>query len=135
VTHDQDEAMSLADRLAVMNRGRIEQVGTPRAVYERPASEFVARFMGETNWLAPGSPLAAQFQAPPDRPACFRPEAATISADGIPASVTHTIYLGNRTELHVETGAGEKLKLLSRDPIAAGETVRFHLRREDLIIF
>jgi ABC-type Fe3+/spermidine/putrescine transport system ATPase subunit len=76
VTHDQDEAMSLADRLAVMNRGRIEQIGTPREVYERPATEFVARFMGETNWLAPGSPLAAQLHAPPDRPACFRPEAA-----------------------------------------------------------
>jgi ABC-type sulfate/molybdate transport systems ATPase subunit len=67
VTHDQDEALSLASRLAVMNRGKIEQIGTPREVYERPASEFVARFMGETNWLAPGSPLAAQFQVPPGR--------------------------------------------------------------------
>jgi ABC-type Fe3+/spermidine/putrescine transport system ATPase subunit len=135
VTHDQDEAMSLADRLAVMNKGRVEQIGTPREVYERPASEFVARFMGETNWLAPGSPLAAQFDVPPDRPACFRPEVAALSTDGIPATVMRTIYLGNRTELQVETDAGEKLKLLSRNSVALGDTVRFHLRKEDLIIF
>jgi ABC-type Fe3+/spermidine/putrescine transport system ATPase subunit len=135
VTHDQDEAMSLADRVAVMNQGRIEQVGTPRQVYARPASEFVARFMGETNWLAPGSPLAAQFHAPPDRPSCFRPEAASLCADGIPVTVTRTIYLGNRTELQVETGTGEKLKLLSQENFAVGATIKFHLRQEDLIIF
>jgi ABC-type Fe3+/spermidine/putrescine transport system ATPase subunit len=135
VTHDQDEAMSLADRLAVMNRGRVEQIGTPREVYERPATEFVARFMGETNWLAPGSPLAAQFHAPPDRPACFRPEAAALATDGIPATVMRAVYLGNRTELQVETNTGEKLTLLSRDHVAVGDTVRFHLRKEDLIIF
>jgi ABC-type Fe3+/spermidine/putrescine transport system ATPase subunit len=135
VTHDQDEALSLASRLAVMNRGKIEQIGTPREVYERPASEFVARFMGETNWLAPGSPLAAQFQVPPGRPACFRPEAATLAADGIAATVRRTIYLGNRTELQVETAAGEKLTLLSRDARAVGDTVKFQLRREDLTVF
>jgi ABC-type Fe3+/spermidine/putrescine transport system ATPase subunit len=135
VTHDQDEAMSLADRLAVMNRGRVEQIGTPREVYERPATEFVARFMGETNWLAPGSPLAAQFHAPPGRPASFRPEAAVLAPDGIPATVKRTVYLGNRTELQVETEAGEKVTLLSRDHVAVGDTVRFHLRKEDLIIF
>jgi ABC-type Fe3+/spermidine/putrescine transport system ATPase subunit len=135
VTHDQDEALSLADRLAVMNRGRIEQIGTPREVYERPASEFVARFMGETNWLAPGSTLAAQFQVPPDRSACFRPEAAILAADGIPATVQRTVYLGHWTELQVETAAGEKLTLVTRDEVAVGKTVRFRLRREDLIVF
>jgi ABC-type Fe3+/spermidine/putrescine transport system ATPase subunit len=135
VTHDQDEALSLADRMAVMNRGRIEQIGTPREVYERPASEFVARFMGETNWLAPGSPLAAQFDVPPGRAACFRPEVAALSNDGIPATVRRSVYLGNRTELLVETEAGEKLILLSRDIFTVGATVKFQIRREDLTVF
>jgi len=51
VTHDQDEAMSLADRIIVMNRGRIEQQGAPDEIYSRPASAFVATFIGRTNWL------------------------------------------------------------------------------------
>jgi ABC-type Fe3+/spermidine/putrescine transport system ATPase subunit len=53
VTHDQEEALALSDRVAVMRDGRIEQLGTPREVYERPANAFVARFIGETN-LLPG---------------------------------------------------------------------------------
>lgn len=53
VTHDQEEAMNLSDRMAIMSRGRVEQIGTPSAVYERPANAFVARFLGEAN-LLPG---------------------------------------------------------------------------------
>src|SRR5437764_297138 len=52
VTHDQKEALSLADRMAVMREGLIEQIGDPRTVYRAPANRFVADFMGETNWLA-----------------------------------------------------------------------------------
>jgi ABC-type Fe3+/spermidine/putrescine transport system ATPase subunit len=134
VTHDQEEALSLADRLAVMNRGRIEQVGTPRELYDRPASEFVARFLGEINILAPGSALGAALQAPPDRQAAFRPEAASLSTqDGFEATVIRAIYLGSRTELRVETAAGENLKLWSRERFAPGEKVKFQLRKEDLI--
>ncbi len=51
VTHDQDEALSMSDRLAVMRSGRVEQIGTPQSLYERPATEFVARFMGASNVL------------------------------------------------------------------------------------
>ena len=51
VTHDQDKAMSLADRIVVMNRGRIEQDGTPDEIYARPKTHFVATFVGRTNWL------------------------------------------------------------------------------------
>src|SRR5260370_24706291 len=51
VTHDQKEALSLADRLAVMRDGAIEQLGDPRTVYRSPANRFVADFIGETNWL------------------------------------------------------------------------------------
>ena len=52
VTHDQDEAMSLADRIIVMNRGRIEQLGTPGEIYARPRTAFVASFIGRTNWFS-----------------------------------------------------------------------------------
>ncbi|HLI11848.1 MAG TPA: ABC transporter ATP-binding protein [Alphaproteobacteria bacterium] len=52
VTHDQEEAMNMSDRIAIMNRGRIEQIGPPREVYERPANGFVGRFLGEANLLA-----------------------------------------------------------------------------------
>ena len=52
VTHDQAEAMVIADRIAVMNRGKIEQVGTPREIYESPQSRFVATFIGQANCLA-----------------------------------------------------------------------------------
>jgi spermidine/putrescine transport system ATP-binding protein len=58
VTHDQEEALAMSDRLAVMNRGRIEQVGVPEEVYDRPATEFVAEFLGASN-LLPGSVRAA----------------------------------------------------------------------------
>src|SRR3954466_6613969 len=51
VTHDQEEALALSDRVAVMNAGRIEQIGTPREIYDRPATEFVAGFIGETNFV------------------------------------------------------------------------------------
>uniref|UniRef100_UPI0026393C49 ABC transporter ATP-binding protein n=1 Tax=uncultured Amaricoccus sp. TaxID=339341 RepID=UPI0026393C49 len=52
VTHDQSEALTMSDRIAVFDRGRIEQVGTPREIYDRPATRFVAEFIGETNLLA-----------------------------------------------------------------------------------
>src|SRR5476649_969713 len=87
VTHDQEEALSLADRIAVMNRGRIEQTGTPRELYEHPANEFTARFMGEINVLAPDSPLAGMLNGPPHRKVGFRPESAHLVNDGIAAVV------------------------------------------------
>ncbi len=51
ITHDQEEALSMSDRMAVMNAGRLEQIGTPRELYQQPKSRFVAEFLGEVNWL------------------------------------------------------------------------------------
>ena len=65
VTHDQTEAMSMSDRIAVFNLGRVEQYDTPEEIYHHPASEFVARFVGKSNWLSPRE--------------LFRPEAASTS--------------------------------------------------------
>ena len=133
VTHDQEEALSLADRMAVMNQGRIEQMGAPREIYEHPANEFTARFMGEINVLAPGSPLAAQLGGPPNRKLGFRPESAQLTADGIAAVVKHATYLGSKTELLVESATGETLKLWTNSPVPSGENVRFRVAQERLI--
>ncbi len=133
VTHDQEEALSLADRIAVMNRGRIEQLGTPRELYERPVNEFTARFMGEINVVAPGTPLAAMLGGPANRKLGFRPESAALAGDGIAAVVKHATYLGSKTELLVETALGEKLKLWTGAPAATGETVHFRVAPEHVM--
>ena len=98
VTHDQAEAMALADRIVVMSDGAIEQIGTPRAVYETPTSRFVAEFVGETNRRpASGGTVAL-----------FRPEAVRIlpSGEGEPARVVKTVYQGASTRLVLETADG-----------------------------
>ncbi len=100
VTHDQDEAMVVADRLAVMRAGRIVQAGTPREVYERPASRYVAEFLGEANVLtAPGGGWIA-----------VRPERIALSSaaggGALPGRVRDLAYFGDRTRFVVETERG-----------------------------
>jgi putrescine transport system ATP-binding protein len=105
VTHDQDEAMVVADRMAVMREGRIEQIGAPRQVYDHPASRYVAQFIGEANLFPEGPGWRA-----------VRPEAMTISpqqsAGGRPGAVAEIAYFGDRTRYVVQAG-GEKV-LVSR---------------------
>ena len=134
VTHDQEEALSLADRLAVMNQGRIEQTGAPRELYEHPVNEFTARFMGEINVLAPDSPLAAMLGGAPHRKLGFRPESAHLSDEGIAAVVKQATYLGSKTELLVETATGESLKLWTSSLVPPGEILHFQVAAESLIL-
>jgi spermidine/putrescine transport system ATP-binding protein len=100
VTHDQEEALSMSDRLAVMNAGRIEQVGTPQEVYLCPRSRFVAGFLGAVNWID-GIGL--------------RPEATRISrempSNGArfrPATVTGSVFLGNCVHVLARLATGEE---------------------------
>jgi iron(III) transport system ATP-binding protein len=119
VTHDQQEALSIADRVVVMNAGRIEQVGAPAELYHRPANLFVARILGEINALPVRSVtgtrvesqgLSFQLAQPlgsekPGTFVCFRPAAvmlgdeAELGAPGIGARVTATAFLGDRLRL------------------------------------
>jgi len=92
VTHDQEEALGLADRIAVMRNGLIEQIGSPREIYLRPRSRFVADFIGESNFISLG-----------DRELMVRPEAVRISAEEglIQGVVVHHSFLGNYTRVAV----------------------------------
>ncbi len=118
VTHDQHEALTMSDRIAVMNHGRVLQIGTPEDVYERPTSRFVADFIGETNLLAaePAGPglfrLAGGdiLQAEPAAASAIavtlgiRPERAELcaSAEGIlRGRVEHISYMGTDTTYHL----------------------------------
>ena len=95
VTHDQEEAMSMATRIAVMNDGRVEQIGLPSEIYHRPTSRFVADFIGESNFLdvsRNGSVLMV------------RPESVKISTeprDGLKGRILQTSFLGNQTRVAV----------------------------------
>jgi spermidine/putrescine transport system ATP-binding protein len=125
VTHDQEEAMTMADRIAVMNAGRIEQLGTPDELYERPSTKFVAGFLGVSNLLS-GSATpdgtvtvdGAQIHVTPGaldgrsgRVAVgIRPEKMQLGEDGenrIPGEVKERAYIGVSTQYIVETQAGE----------------------------
>jgi iron(III) transport system ATP-binding protein len=127
VTHDQDEAMSLSDRIVVMNRGRVEQVGTPADIYLRPASVFVADFIGRAGFLpcrvgrvAPNGamirlmhrelvvPAHSKIREGDDAMLLVRPESVRLTpasehADG---TVISASYLGASAEYEVETLAG-----------------------------
>jgi putative spermidine/putrescine transport system ATP-binding protein len=115
VTHDQEEALTMSDRLAVFNEGRIVQVGTPHEVYERPATRFVAGFVGTSNCIEgevarrlTGSPGA--FALRPEKLRLLRPE------DAVPGGYAHlegrllnAVYMGDQTRFQVEIGQGPVL--------------------------
>lgn len=136
VTHDQEEALAVSDRIVVMQAGRIAQIGTPRDLYERPASPFVADFIGDANLIA-GQVAAGRFRAAdldlplagPDGAAqiSLRPERIGLApGEGAPAgTVRSCTYLGSRWEYEIETGFAELLasRPMTEAPIAPGTPV------------
>ncbi|WP_251344119.1 ABC transporter ATP-binding protein [Haloplanus halophilus] len=136
VTHDQREAMATCDRIAVMNDGRIEQVGAPETIYERPANEFVASFIGTTNLLdaaAEGEALDLGFatldrlpEGTTDPTVVARPEAFTVGTGDIEATVSDVFYFGERREAIVETDDGTTLTVRPDDTSLAADE-RVHL--------
>jgi putative spermidine/putrescine transport system ATP-binding protein len=112
VTHDQDEALTMSDRIAVFSDGRIEQVGTPGDVYERPANEFVAGFVGTSNIIEQDG-----------RRYTVRPEKIRLIADGAPGGdaagaagiVREVAYLGSVTRYVVELDRGETLVVVKQN--------------------
>ena len=160
VTHDQKEALSMADRLAVMSMGRIEQVGMPREVYRQPANRFVAEFIGEANMIegvvmepegAVGvlrtglgelrATRVARGLEPGQRAVCMvRPECLRLAAgDGnsFQATVESSFYLGEVEQFILSAGDVE-LKVFQANPgeasRRAGERVDLHFLPQDAVI-
>lgn len=143
VTHDQSEAMTLGDRIVVMAHGRVAQVGTPREIYHRPASAFVADFIGTMNRLG-GRAYSDGFHtgagvirvaglAPTTDEVLFRPEDVRIvdsdQAADLHGTVAASFFLGDRTRLLVDVGQARPLVVesLARCGRQVGEPVRLHI--------
>jgi ABC-type sugar transport system ATPase subunit len=124
VTHDQVEAMTMGTRVAVMNAGRVEQVGTPQEVYARPASVFVAQFIG----TPPMNVLPAGALGEPEHLIGVRPEHLAIAADGeLAATVTLVELLGHETLVFAVLADGHPVVLrLPADAVSPspGDAIR-----------
>jgi putative spermidine/putrescine transport system ATP-binding protein len=121
VTHDQEEALTMSDRLAVFSHGRIEQVGSPAEVYERPATGFVAGFVGTSNVL---SGDVARAVAGSDEPFTVRPEKIRLAAPEDPVSETEctatghvreVVYIGALTKYFVDLDGGGELVVFQQN--------------------
>lgn len=135
VTHDQGEALSMADRVAVFNDGRIMQVGTPEDIYQQPSTRFVADFVGSSNVLPPDF---VQRYSGQHRWGSLRPESIRVgraaSGDGVAARVVSSNYLGATTRLLLDA---DGLKLHAMIPAGIslpepGEAVMLTFNRDQL---
>ena len=162
VTHDQEEAMAVSDRIAVMNQGVIQQIGTPKVLYQRPSNLFVATFIGRTNvvkgqlkvedgktYLALPSDhkiemtnaLAAQAY---DRNVVvsIRPEELVVdvdSQDGIKATIDDAVFLGLNTHYFVHLDNGDRLEIVQESKIdniiEKGRVIYLQVKKEKINIF
>ena len=148
VTHDQEEALTMSDRIAVMNRGQIQQLGSALDVYERPVNRFVADFIGDTNfvtveimgadngWMRCRSKSGLEFMASPaankkDGAAtlAIRPEKIQLRAGGHHGEIIQSVYTGTDTNYQVRIGDGAGLNVRvqnavdGRSPFAVGDRV------------
>jgi spermidine/putrescine transport system ATP-binding protein len=132
VTHDQGEALVMSDRIAVMNAGRVEQLGGPAEIYERPESRFVAEFIGRMNFFSRDGKVLA-----------IRPERARLSAEN-PANgfarrgtVRNVLYLGATLEYHLDLEGERALVEAPNDggapPFRAGDAVWFSAAPESCL--
>ena len=137
VTHDQEECFAISDKVAIMNGGVIEQMGTPSEIYNNPQTEFIARFVGFENFFdltrsgegsfktAAGHELAVARDRAGERfKGCIRPEDVTIAPagtpGGIPGEVMVSTFLGRHNQLNVRTDIGEFV-------VSAGENSAFDI--------
>ncbi|HCL3144954.1 TPA: ABC transporter ATP-binding protein [Pseudomonas aeruginosa] len=140
VTHDQEEALTLSDRIVVLNGGKIQQIGGPTEIYDRPATSFVATFIGESNLFqgtlsaSPGGNLALQDQsgeqvilrASPElnsgqaiqvllRPEQFQLQKPACDCASLRGVVEQTVFIGKDVEISLRTAHGNRVKALVRD--------------------
>jgi spermidine/putrescine transport system ATP-binding protein len=148
VTHDQEEALTMSDRIAVMNRGQIQQLGSALDIYEQPVNRFVADFIGDTNfitvevvgaengWMRCRSAAGLEFMASPagnkkDGRATLsiRPEKILLRAGGNHGEIVQSVYTGTDTNYHLRLGDGAGLSVRvqnavdGRSPFTIGDKV------------
>ena len=162
VTHDQEEAMAVSDRIAVMNAGVIQHVGTPKSIYQRPANLFVATFIGRSNvingkliaengktWLETLSGYRAEIdtvrpeqQKNQDIVLSVRPEEFLLdrsSTDGISAVVDDCVFLGLNTHYFVHLSSGEEVEIIQESSIdniiEPGSEIKLKINTEKVNLF
>lgn len=122
VTHDQTEAMSMSDMIAVMSEGAVEQYDAPEKVYSSPASEFAARFVGASNWI--------------DKRSMFRPESASDvpveNAVRFDTTVRSVQFLGGAYQIMLDC-CGEKWSFLSSKRMSVGNTLPIYINKNNII--
>lgn len=153
VTHDQEEALTMSDRVAVMNKGRILQIGSPRDIYDRPAERFVANFIGDTNFLSAelksvqngtgeialqsGAVISASLPDGSIKPGkvsiVVRPEHTTITRESgkcvLTGKLEHAVYFGTDTHYHLRLPNGDPFTVRTQN--SRGASVPFQVG-EDL---
>ncbi|WP_299913143.1 ABC transporter ATP-binding protein [uncultured Paracoccus sp.] len=146
VTHDQQEAMALSNRVVVMSKGQIEQIATPVEAYNNPASPFVAAFLGKTNTLPGkirgGILTVGEFRAEvagPDGPVTVgtRPEKLRFGQTGLSGTVRERVFQGNSWNYHIATALGDVLVLRQNDgqpQPAEGEQVFVNWDTADMVL-
>ena len=163
VTHDQEEAMAVSDRIAVMKDGLLQHVGTPRNIYHRPANVFVATFIGHSNILSAtltgensvcrlnlGSRYSEVIgnlddqvsgQGPHPVLVSVRPEEFIVCPpeEGVRATITNSVYLGLNTHYFVELETGEKAEIIEEssveEKVKKGEVIGLKIKKEKINIF
>jgi iron(III) transport system ATP-binding protein len=162
VTHDQEEAMAISDRIAVMKQGSILQIGSPRQLYQRPANLFVATFIGRTNILEAellinNKETIVSFKngykiKVPDVYdenkknskvlVSVRPEGFIIEkngTEGLPAIVEDNVFLGQNTHYFVKLDTGEKIELIQESAMnevfGGGERISLWIKKDNINLF
>ncbi len=156
VTHDQEEAMAVSDRIAVMSGGVIQHVSTPKSIYQRPANQFVANFIGRSNTLSAryaqgalhfGNGYVTPYDNCGSAPAedvlvAVRPEEFVLAADGqqgIDATVVSSVFLGLNTTYFVELYDGTSAEIVEESSISSiipnGTKVKLTLKQDKINVF
>jgi iron(III) transport system ATP-binding protein len=157
VTHDQEEAMAISDRIAVMKDGAIQQVGTPREIYHRPSTIFVAAFIGRTNLIearysaSSGTVRLGAHELPVERLPLdsdasvilsIRPEDMRMdpeAKDGIRCAVTDSVFLGMNTHYAVELPDGKAVEIIHESAMdrrfKSGDAVTLRVKTEKINVF
>ena len=155
VTHDQEECFAISDKVAIMNKGVIEQMGTPSEIYNRPQTEFIARFVGFENFFALERVGACQFKtkngvmiatsedhaASATLKGCIRPDDVTVAPanadlpNAITGKVLVSTFLGQHNQLNVQTDIGEFVVSCDQTQVfPVGESVKLSLAANKIIL-